>query len=93
MLPLVGDTIEYFIASNEVEWDYAPHGQDMCGSEPQPFSDDAAAQLIANNYTLTIGSKQMKAVFEEYTDATFTTKKVHLICWNSTGWLALTIWQ
>lgn len=51
---------------------------DMCGDEPQNFTDDAAAQLIPNNYTLSPGSKQLKAIFEEYTDDTFTVKKVYL---------------
>ena len=75
-----GDIQKYYIAANEVEWDYAPHGMDMCGAKPANFSDDAAAVLIPNNYTLSIGSKQMKAIFEEYTDETFTVKKV---CLNS----------
>lgn len=75
-LALADDTVQVYIAANEIEWDYAPYGMDMCGPEPANFSDDAAAVLIPNNYTLSIGSKQMKAVFEEYTDATFTVKKV-----------------
>ena len=29
-----GDVHQYFIAANEVEWDYTPSAMDMCGSEP-----------------------------------------------------------
>lgn len=48
----------------------------MCSGKAEAFSDDVAAQLTPSNFSLTIGSKQMKVMFEEYTDATFTKKVV-----------------
>ena len=67
---------EYFIASNEVMWDYTPSMMDMCGDEPAEFDDDAAGILVPSNLSMVIGHQQLKAIFEEYTDNTFKTKKV-----------------
>ena len=82
-----GDVIQYYLAANEVEWDYTPSAADMCSGSPENFSDAAAAQLTPSNFTLNIGSKQMKVMYEEYTDSTFTTKKVNqhvnlVGCWS-----------
>ena len=71
-----GDVVEYFIASNEVMWDYTPKMMDMCGDKPQAFDDDASGILVPSNLSMVVGHKQLKALFEEYTDNTFTTKKV-----------------
>jgi len=40
------------------------------------FSDDAAGILVPSNMSIVIGHKHIKALFEEYTDASFSTKKV-----------------
>lgn len=69
---------EHYVAANEVVWDYAPLMMDNCGATPQNLSDDALTQLTPSNFSLNIGGKYIKALFEEYTDATFTTKKVRL---------------
>ena len=51
----------------------------MLGIYPQAnFSDDAAGILMPSNMSIVIGHQHIKALFEEYTDATFTTKKVHM---------------
>jgi FtsP/CotA-like multicopper oxidase with cupredoxin domain len=61
----------YYVAAEEVEWDYAPLGVDM--TTGKPFEGTAAA------YTQTgpnrIGHVYRKAVYREYTDATFATRK------------------
>lgn len=71
-----GDVHEYFIASNEVWWDYTPSMMNMCGEEPEDFDEDAAGILVPSNLSMVVGHKQLKTLFEEYTDNTFTTKKV-----------------
>jgi len=61
----------YYIAAEETEWDYAPLGIDMMTG--QAFEGTAAA------YTQTgpnhIGHVYRKAIYREYTDATFATRK------------------
>ncbi|CAD7698221.1 unnamed protein product [Ostreobium quekettii] len=58
----------YFISADEVDWDYTPFGYDGCTGEP--FDED---QLVFTETTeTTLGSKYKKAVFNAYTDDTFT---------------------
>ena len=58
-------------------WDYAPHKMDMCSGAPQPFDDASSVFVQPSNFSLQMGSQMQKALFFEYTDATFTTRKVH----------------
>ncbi|KAL4429029.1 hypothetical protein ABPG77_006068 [Micractinium sp. CCAP 211/92] len=60
----------YFIAAEEIDWDYVPTGKDGCTG--QAFDD--AAKVFVERTNVTIGSKYRKAVYRQYTDATFTTK-------------------
>jgi manganese oxidase len=66
-----GKTRTYYIAADEVQWDYAPSGRDEAMG--MPFDD------IAKGYTEPsanhIGRVYKKAIYREYTDATFTTLK------------------
>jgi len=61
----------YYVAADEVNWNYAPSGRDEAMG--MPFDD------IANLYTESgphrIGRVYKKAIYREYTDATFTTLK------------------
>ena len=61
----------YYVAAEEVEWDYAPLGVDM--ETGKPFEGAAAAytQPAPNR----IGHVYRKALYREYTDGTFTTRK------------------
>src|SRR5438552_2828698 len=65
----------YYVAAEEVDWDYAPLNVDMTDDLKvgKPFQGAAAA------YTQTgpnhIGHVYRKAIYQEYTDATFTTRK------------------
>jgi FtsP/CotA-like multicopper oxidase with cupredoxin domain len=61
----------YYVAAEETEWDYAPLGIDM--NTGKPFEGTAAAytQRGPNH----IGHIYRKAVYREYTDSTFTTRK------------------
>eukprot|EP00878_Enallax_costatus_P001496 GHUV01001647.1.p1 GENE.GHUV01001647.1~~GHUV01001647.1.p1 ORF type:complete len:154 (+),score=35.55 GHUV01001647.1:165-626(+) len=62
---LQGISRTYYLAADEVDWDFAPAGKDLCRN--QPFS--AAAQLYTEQG---IGTKYKKAAFRQYTDDTFT---------------------
>ncbi|MGE3840217.1 MAG: copper oxidase, partial [Vicinamibacterales bacterium] len=61
----------YYVAAEEVDWDYAPLGLNM--ETGKPFEGTAAA------YTQTgpnrIGRVYRKALYREYTDGTYTTRK------------------
>ncbi|XP_069723777.1 coagulation factor V [Phaenicophaeus curvirostris] len=55
---------EYFIAAEEVTWDYAP-------SIPDSLDRQYRAQHL-DNFSNLIGKKYKKAIFRQYTDASFT---------------------
>ena len=61
----------YYVAADEVEWNYTPSGRDEAMG--MPFDD------IAKTFTQPgphqIGSVNKKAIYREYTDATFKTLK------------------
>jgi FtsP/CotA-like multicopper oxidase with cupredoxin domain len=62
-----GVTRPYYIAADQVDWNYAPDGtNDITG---EPFDDDA------NTFVATgpgrIGSKYVKCIYRAYTDASF----------------------
>jgi hephaestin len=61
----------YYIAADEIEWNYAPHGRDMMMAR----SFDSYARVFTAPAADRIGSVYRKAVFHEYTDDTFRTLK------------------
>ena len=67
-----GKTRTYYVAADEVNWDYAPSGRDEAMG--CPFDE------IAKGYTEPgphqIGRVYKKAIYREYTDASFSTLKV-----------------
>src|SRR5512140_2514741 len=65
--PAPGATRTYYIAADEVEWDYAPTGSNRITG--QPFEGDALT--FVQNGPDRIGKVYRKAVYREYTDATF----------------------
>jgi hypothetical protein len=67
-------TREYFIAAEPEVWDYVPFGGEMCGGSKVNFSDNAKTFLEPGPDR--IGNKYLKALYVEYTDATFKTRKV-----------------
>ncbi len=71
----------YYIAADEVEWDYAPSGMDqMMG---MPF--DTRAKTYMDRGPHRIGKVYYKAIFREYTDATFTKLKPRPPEWEHAG--------
>lgn len=79
----VGRTITYFVAADEVEWDYAPSGLDQISGH----AAEMPAALVMESAPDRIGRKFMKAVYHEYTDSTFTTRKERPPEWEHLGML------
>jgi hephaestin len=65
-------TRTYFIAAEEVDWDYAPEGYDVMMNHP--FTDEQLVFVEGNGHDR-IGSLYRKALYFEYTDETFTQRK------------------
>jgi hephaestin len=71
-LPTAGGVARtYFIAAEETQWDYAPLGIDMMTGEPFAGTSAAYTQPGPNH----IGRIYRKAIYREYTDATFAIQK------------------
>lgn len=62
----------YYIAAEEVEWDYAPLGGEACSGTVEPFGEDASV-FLGEPEGIRIGSKYIKGMFVQYTDGNFTT--------------------
>ena len=65
-------TRTYFIAADEVDWNYAPDGMNVMMG--RAFNDDEDT-FVAGNGETRIGGTYRKAIYREYTDATFTELK------------------
>ena len=81
-MPSGGKVRTYYIAAEEVEWDYAPQGNVLkelfCGD-----TDDLPGALIPNR----IGMRYRKSIYREYTDNTFQRLKVRSGHWRHLGML------
>lgn len=73
----------YFIAADEVLWDYAPSGRNEITGKP---FDDVARIYVAPGKNR-VGSRYQKALYREYTDATFTTLVPRDARWQHLGML------
>jgi FtsP/CotA-like multicopper oxidase with cupredoxin domain len=67
-----GKTRTYYVAAVEMNWDYAPFGRDEAMG--MPF--DEIAKVYTESGLHRIGRVYKKAIYREYTDATFSTLKV-----------------
>lgn len=63
----------YYVAAEEIDWDYAPLGMDFSTGKAQPF--EGAAVGYTQPGPNHIGHIYRKAIYREYTDGTFTTRK------------------
>src|SRR5690349_527096 len=78
-----GKTRTYYVAVDEVDWDYTPMGVDqMMG---MPFDKNAKMYFESDKHQ--IGRMYRKAVYREYTDATFTALKKRAPEWEHLGLL------
>lgn len=82
-----GKTRTYFIAADEVNWDYTPSGTNLITGEP--FDDEANVFVAAGPDR--IGHVYMKSLYREYTDATFTRLKPRPAKWQHLGALGPSI--
>jgi len=78
-----GKTRTYFIAADEVQWDYAPSGKNLITGKP---FDDVANVFVAPGPDR-VGHVYAKSQYREYTDATFTTLKPRPAKWQHLGLL------
>ena len=65
-----GKVRTYYIAADEVLWDYAPTGSNQITGKP--FTDDE--NIFVQNGPTRIGHVYRKALYRQYTDATFQTR-------------------
>jgi manganese oxidase len=81
--PESGSTRVYYVAAEEVDWDYAPSGKDgLSGHEFQGFQT-----MLMTSAEDRIGRVYRKAVYREYTDSTFATPKPRPPEWEHLGML------
>jgi len=76
-----GKVRTYYIAADEVPWNYAPSGKNLITGKP--FDDNAS--VYVKNGQDRIGSTYIKAVYREYTDNTFTHLKPRPPQWQHLG--------
>ena len=71
----------YYIAADEVDWDYAPGGVNkMMG-----MKFDGYSKIFTERGPHRIGTVYRKAVYHEYTDSTFTQRKPRSPEWEHAG--------
>lgn len=76
-----GKVRAYYIAADEVEWDYAPSGiNKMMGMQ-----FDGYAKVFTEQGPHRIGKVYRKAIYREYTDDTFTKLKPRAPQWEHAG--------
>ena len=76
-----GKVHTYFVAADEVDWDYAPDGMDkMMGMK---FAGYGAMFMTRGPHS--IGRVYRKAIYREYTDANFSTLKSRTPEWQHLG--------
>jgi hypothetical protein len=63
-----GKTRTYYVAADEVVWDYAPAGKNLITGE----AFDETANVFVESGPGRIGSKYLKCLYRGYTDASFT---------------------
>ena len=86
-LPLLGQQVAprtrtYYIAADEVAWDYDPGGQD--GIAGRPYADSA---FFAAAPARPVSTVYQKVLYREYSDSTFQTLKPRPPEWQHLGFL------
>ncbi|KAG8184023.1 hypothetical protein JTE90_011521 [Oedothorax gibbosus] len=71
---LTGKIREFFIAAEEVEWDYAPSGLNKFTGVP--LVEDPNSAIFFERNDTRIGGTYRKVVYREYKDASFQLKKI-----------------
>ncbi|HEU0304375.1 MAG TPA: multicopper oxidase domain-containing protein [Gaiellaceae bacterium] len=76
-------TRTYYIAADQVAWNYAPSGINEITGEP--FDDEA--NVFVEQGPQRIGSTYLKSLYREYTDGSFTTLEPVPAAWQHLGTL------
>ncbi len=76
-----GKTRTYYIAADEVAWDYAPLGFDNITGQPFGPTENVFVQSGKDR----IGKVYLKALYREYTNGAFTTLKPVDLKWQQLG--------
>jgi hephaestin len=76
-------THRYYIAADEVTWDYAPSGSNQISG--RPFNEIERPYVEAQPHS--VGKVTLKAVYREYRDSTFRTLKPRSPAWEHLGLL------
>ena len=79
----IGQTRHYYIAADEVDWDYAPSGLNKITGAPF----DETANVFVQRGDGRIGRVYRKSIYREYTDASFTHLKPIAPAWQHLGTL------
>ena len=80
---LQGVTRTYYIAANEVNWNYAPSGTNLITG--QPFNATTWSALYTQNGVDRIGTVYLKCLYQGYTDDSFTTLQNRTAEWEHLG--------
>ena len=78
---VAGTTRHYYVAADEVAWDYAPLGFNNISGQPFGPEENVFVQTGRDR----IGRVYVKALYREYTDATFSTLKPRPPAWEHLG--------
>ena len=70
----------YYVAADEVDWDYAPADSDLTMGQPLP-----KAVFAVTNAPPVVARVMRKAIYREYTDSTFTRLKPRPAKWQHLG--------
>jgi len=73
----------YYVAAEEVAWDYAPSGRDLM----MDMAFDEDQQVFVASSTEAIGRVYKKAIYRAYTDASFSTRLERGAEWRHLGLL------
>lgn len=76
-------TRTYYVAADLVVWDYAPSGMNRVSG--QPFTEEEALFATQDAARTRIGRRYRKALYREYTDASFATLKERPARWQHLG--------
>ena len=74
-------TRTYFVAADDVVWDYAPSGSNKISGKPF----EGFEIFVTTATPMTLGRVYKKTVFHEYTDETFTRIKPRAAEWEHLG--------
>lgn len=66
---------QYYIAAEEIDWDYAPQQWDNL--RDQPLNQSYIARLYTTHNATRLGTIYRKVVYQQYTDNTFTIPITH----------------